>query len=477
MSHEPDPITDALRASLARHAAEAPTGDRLAEQIIAATDRAPARLPSPRRRGWRTWALPLVAAGAVGAVVTAVVGIENFHSSADKSPAAGSPTAPLTASVSAPVIAPPATSSGPPASTSPAYGADLHDVRVLDLTFGGTDLGWALASADCVQGPGRCTALLRTSDGKSWRSMPGAAFNVEGVKGCADPCVEHLRFANDQVGYAYGPSALFMTTNGGASWTRQPGLGADALESLDGNVIMYGFRRGSGSCAGGCPVIQRSSIGSTTWMPIDLPGGADVLQAGSVSLARAGHLAMILASRYDPAKGYGQTATLYRSTDDGVTWHRSGDQYGDPCPAIGVGYSNTAVAMTVGGDGSVVVACVGRDKAPTVFGGSTITSTDGGKTFVEPNATGKLGPAHLVGAADASHQFIYAAVSGNPGETRAGLYASAGPLPWNAVPQITGEVTFIGFESTRVGRVVADAGRTIWTTRDAGSTWSPTVFP
>jgi photosystem II stability/assembly factor-like uncharacterized protein len=470
MNHEPDPLADALRASLARHAAEAPAGDRLAEQIISAADRAPVRVPAPSRRrgGWRTWTLPLVAAGAVGAVVLAVVGIENYHPSADKAPLAGSSSLVRSSPATRPATAAPTTDSAPAASLSPAYGTDLHHVRIVDLTFARTDLGWALASADCVRGSGRCTALLRTSDGTSWHSMPGAAFNVDGVKGCADPCVTNLRFATDQIGYAYGPSALFMTTDGGASWTQQLGFGADALESLNGNVIMAG----SGPRG---PVFQRAAIGSTKWTPIDLPGGPVMLTQGNVFLARVKRTVVLLASAYNPAKGYQNPAVFYRSGDDGITWHKSSEPYGEPCPAIGAGYSDTAVGLTVGGDGSVVIACVGRDKQQTFFGGSTITSTDGGRTFT--GGGGKLGPAWLVGAADASHQFVYAPVSSQAGETRGGFYASAGPLPWNLVPDISGQVTFIGFESTSVGRVVADGGRTIWTTRDAGVTWRPVTMP
>ena len=55
------------------------------------------------------------------------------------------------------------------------------------------------------------------------------------MKNCAGPCVKHLRFANDRVGYAYGDDALFMTNDGGRSWSPEKG-GAILLESLDKNV-------------------------------------------------------------------------------------------------------------------------------------------------------------------------------------------------------------------------------------------------
>ncbi len=75
-----DDIEDVLRRSLADHADQAPAGVGLAERIVATAG----SVVTPRRRSprWRTWGLPLVAAGAVAAVVTALLATSALHHSA-----------------------------------------------------------------------------------------------------------------------------------------------------------------------------------------------------------------------------------------------------------------------------------------------------------------------------------------------------------------------------------------------------------
>jgi hypothetical protein len=88
----------------------------------------------------------------------------------------------------------------------------LHGVQIVDLTFYTQDNGWALASADCETGPGRCTALLTTLDGRHWQSKPGAKFNVPGITGARvmrqqDPlreCTDRLRVRAERAVYDHG---------------------------------------------------------------------------------------------------------------------------------------------------------------------------------------------------------------------------------------------------------------------------------
>lgn len=451
-----DPVVDALRASLTEHARRAPTADVLAERIIASVDtRPPARdLHRDRRRGWSTWTLPLVAAGSVAAVVGAAIGLAHDNPHADKAPPAASisvsPSVTHPASTPAPNPSPTTTPSTTPVDTS-----TLHHVQILDLTFAGADDGWALASADCVNGPGRCTALLRTTNGEVWKSMPGAAFNVDGVNDCADPCVNHIRFATDEIGYAYGSDALWMTTDGGLHWAQQGG-GAEYLETLDNNVIRV-VSDGSG-CPGPCNVrVETAAIGATTWTPASL-GRAARAPVYGLSFARGGSDAYLLFTGHVTGGADVATSTLYRSTDGGRTWKKRNE----PCAQSSQEIDGVAVAA--GGGDRVSVLCATRQAPRRWF---VATSADGGVSF-----TGQQGaiPAATAGVLAGDPTTVL--VAGGIGLSR----STDGGSSWVPVPGVTGEVAFVGFESDRVGRVVTGGGRTIWTTRDAGETWTKVNF-
>jgi photosystem II stability/assembly factor-like uncharacterized protein len=450
MTDDFDPLKDALRDSLHRHAAEAPRGDLLAERIIHAAEQGPQTDRQRHRRSWRTWGLPLVAAGAVGAVVAAVVGVQSLDTTASKQQPGGSnPPSIVQTPPPTQLTSPPSPTDVPTTSSSPAS-TGLADVKIADLTFVGDNDGWALGSADCLSGPGRCTALWRTTDGRHWSSMPGAAFNVPGVQaGCAAKCVHSIRFANDQVGYAFGPSAFFMTTDGGATWAQQRG-GALQLETLDDNVIrVTGTDSGCpGPCVRG---IETSAVGSTDWTPATF--SADSASVNAVLLARGnGGYAYLLVTR-NPAGGSSDaTSTLYRSTDLGASWHAAGE----PCPRAGQEIDSTAVAG--GADGRVAVLCVKR-QAPSRF--SVATSTDGGAHFAEQSGEIRIAATLLTGDPET------VLVAAGDGMAR----STDGGATWQRVQDVSGPIGWVGFESQQVGRAVSADGTTIWTTRDGGATW------
>jgi hypothetical protein len=82
--------------------------------------------------------------------------------------------------------------------------------------------------------------------------------------------VRGLRFANPNVGYAYGSTALYLTTNGGAAWSTRPGQ-ADAIEVSNGTVLR--ISHDTEGCPPRCTYqVSTAAVGTTAWQPVDLPG-------------------------------------------------------------------------------------------------------------------------------------------------------------------------------------------------------------
>jgi hypothetical protein len=458
---ERDPLADQLRDSLARHAADAPRGDMLAERIIQATDRQAAASPAPWRRGWRTWALPLVAAGAVAGVVAAIVGIQDYHPSASHSPALGSQS-PNVSILNTPL---PTVFNQTSTETSPTptrlNSGDLTNVTIIDLTFAFGE-GWALASADCIREPGKtCTALLHTTDGATWKGMGGASFDVPGVSGgCAetsDTCVTNIRFADPHDGYAYGPSAFYMTTDGGAHWTHEDG-GAIALETFNGTAIRVTAKPPSG-CPGPCNVrVETSEDGSTTWTE---QLRTDEVGVGGAQLTRGSHNAYLLLTRNPAGGADNERSTLYRSTDDGATWQDMGK---DPCPQSGTDEIDST-AISAGGFDRVSVLCMTR-QSPQQW--HVATAEDAGIQFArQPGPIpSEVAPTLLAGDPDT------VLVAAGHGLAR----STDGGQTWQVVDDVAGQIKFAGFESQTEGRAVSADGKTIWTTENGGRTWTPTNF-
>jgi photosystem II stability/assembly factor-like uncharacterized protein len=173
---------------------------------------------------------------------------------------------------------------------------------------------------------------------------------------CTDGCIRSIRFATTMIGYAFGASALFMTNDGGATWTRQPG-GADALETLNGNVIR--LVSDHSGCPGPCNLqVKLAPVGSSTWTAVTLPGG--VIDTGLATLTRSGSAATIETSAGQA--GSMHSVWLYTSADDGKSWTKRPD----PCTTAGaaaVGAPQASQSITSGADGSISLLCGGVDGA------------------------------------------------------------------------------------------------------------------
>jgi photosystem II stability/assembly factor-like uncharacterized protein len=184
------------------------------------------------------------------------------------------------------------------------------------------------------------------------------------------------------------------------------------------------------------------------------------IDPSSVQLARSGHDAYVLATGRTAGGASNATSTLYVSTDDGATWAARGE----PCPQAGGESDSTALAAAPAH--RVAVLCVPRDRIGNRRP-HAIFSTDTGAHF--PTSTGSLPfSATTLLAGDPNTELL-------AGGTALYRYPAGGR--WQQVPTVTGAVTFAGFESPTVGRVVTDSGRRIWTTADGGRSWSSIEFP
>jgi photosystem II stability/assembly factor-like uncharacterized protein len=386
------------------------------------------------------------------------------HSPAEVS-STQSPSSSAPASTTTPVAPPSKSTSTPPPPS-------IAGLQVADVTFVGS-AGWALGTAACRTGSGRCAAIAHSTDsGKSWRGFSSPKVNVfvpsiSSAESCKDPCVGSIRFATTKVGYLFGSAplssadrgALFMTTDGGRSWTRQAG-GADALESLDGNVIRVVDK---GGCPPGCTYrVQTSAIGGTSWKTVALPGapgGGD-----GVQLVRTGHVSALEVYANPAGGANNETAVLWTSVDNGAHWTRRGE----PCPQSSGGEVDSRT-LSSAPDGSLTILCTSRTASGNSF---TTTSTNGGASF-HPGSRTALGGGDISAFGAASSKIFlvssddtYRSTDGGRHFARVGSNSGGSP----------GQLAWLGFASTTLGHAVSIDRRTIWTTTDSGRTWNGAAF-
>lgn len=420
---------------------------------------------------WRNWLVPVLAAACVALLIAVgLVGRDYLKSSGT----AGRPVNPATHNLP---VAPPLThaatatpspgatgSSGPTGTGSGSVGIP-SGFTVRDLTFVSLDEGWALGSHGCTDVAVDCaTTLAHTSDGgRSWSGLPTPPWDGTQVTD-----VEHVRFADSRIGYAFSSSALYLTTDGGRSWQLQSG-GAWGLEVANGIAVRV---LGQGACAPGCQYrVERSAVGSTSWQSVSLPPGAFPVGA---QLVRTGHV-LALATYGNPAGGSSDAiGALFVSTDDGASW-----QLRTPC-VQGAGQRGEVdlTSISLAPDGTLAALCVGR-MAGQGPGSSVRESTDNGVTFSSRTPSlGQIQPG-LVAAASAGVLFYeydalyrWAPDAGTQWQrTGTGGHGPAG-------------ASFVGFQTPTVGRVVqagtangvVTGSPTIWTTTDAGRSWTAFTF-
>jgi hypothetical protein len=463
-----DSYEDRIRRTVQHAAASTSVPVGLAERLLAGarsdesvrplhTDRA--RTTGRRVRGW--W--PLLGAAAVLALAVALTWV-SVHRGRNQ------PAHPTPTPSSVPV--------------SPIRGPVPAGFRGVDLSFADASHGWALGTTQCTSVAGnQCATVIRTSDGgHTWGlvASPPAAVNSAPIcrTSSANPpaCVGHVAFVDDHVGYLWSDSSVYLTVDGGGTWSAQPG-GALRLVIARG-VVVRQMREPCGEC--GTVHYQVAPVGSNAWRELAVPNRTDIeselfagrdafyLVESPFSNAVLNLTTGQIVSR--KASGSVDQLTLYRSTDAARTWERMTTV---PLPYIVNGLSAAL-------DDSLLFVRYDAPQSPIGMS----TSTDGGRTFgpyrdfPRPNLA-----LPTVRAISADRTLaIFPAVSGvgNHNTTALSYLSTDAGRTWHLVQRENGvdSVTEVGmgFSSVTNGFRLAADQRSAWLTTDGGQTWIRHAF-
>jgi hypothetical protein len=351
----------------------------------------------------------------------------------------------------------------------------LADEFLQELSWVSPAVGWALATQPC--GTWACARLASTSNGgRSWRALPDPPVTCRSgmLEHSNLACVSELSFASQTVGYLYGPS-LLMATDGGATWRPVRGLRVESLTVVGDDVWRVAYRHTG--CPGPCsPVVQEAKVGSRIWRTVlaklVTPG-----RSGSSQIVASGST-LLLALYGSQAGPVSAQATVYRSTNRGVTWQLQAD----PCSGKGPGGRHVEEDLNelTAAPGGFFAGVCSPHQGAGIF---VVTSTDAGRSWKE---SGSLSFAQkypaLIAAASPKTLAISTGAEGGSGAFTARLLLSTDTgHHWRTVAtdpqQLTqeGAPAWLGFQTPSTGRWLSDP-HTIWMTADGGTNWTKTAF-
>lgn len=428
MTNEQD-FESTLQSALHDLAVASPPAPGLADRLIAnASQDGAAVLPLRRSR---RYTVPLLAAAVCILLIVGIVLGNHFLSSGRSTipPATVQPTpshsvaptesrdTPSTATGSTAISASRTTAlrSTPPQTTTPgtkatnpswltALPASTGAPRAffgVAVDFLNTTTGWALGDAACPDNDKTsCPALIHTTDGgKTWSQLPvpkGLKSAAIGA-GCTDPagrggsnpdtpCVNRVTFAGQEVGYLWSETAVYLTTNGGLSWTKMASsAGTARLVVFAGRIFrvhvlpqgVHGIRS----------ALESAVLGATSFTEVSLPWAG---QPGvNFSLVPAGRTALFVVD-------LGGTHQVFRTTT-GAQWSRlftlTSGQCGD----------DAAGAL----DGSLILVCDpgSAKQVQVVPAGSTSVGPKRGVPQSTSGSQALLGPGLGFGAVTSDRDF------------------------------------------------------------------------
>jgi photosystem II stability/assembly factor-like uncharacterized protein len=471
MTERPDPndFDATMRRTFEEVSAASKPAPDLAHRLVAnarAGKRAVLNLGARRRTA--RWTLPLLAAAAVivlavgGAVATNLL-TDRHHAPAQQSKSVA-PTTPT------PTLQPPALP---------------HFHAYYQVSFTDPQHGWALGDAQCATGARTdCAALLATTDGgQSWHAigLPKGITSVFDSASCGDngtiqgPCVDSVRFANESDGYVWSLHELYMTTDGGKSWSlvakpsrSRPWPGAASVVVAGGSVVrLVPLVQCSVPCPG---ALETSRLGSGDWNTTS-PPGAVIAFNNSALTVHDGDVYVFAGSTVDKP-----SAGILRSTDGGHTWHRIAH---DVC---GVAAHNAdddpfrADEGVVADDGALAATCVDEsgEFLRVAEPGSSAFSAERRYPNSDPNTRGTS-----VVAAESSQVMTAASTHVNDlGEDGLTTFyrTTDGGQTWQQTGTLPAGITGFHFNSGSVGYALAKDGKSFYVTQDGGDTWQQTTF-
>ncbi len=336
-------------------------------------------------------------------------------------------------------------------------------VTVTDVDLQGSR-GYALGNEVCPGGG--CAALLVTSDGGATWSRRTA----RGLASCAGAlCPEHVRFANERVGYAYG-HGMWITTDSGRTWAQASTSQVVALE-ISGDVAVR-VQTTEPDCGPACGfVVQTSAVGSLVWKTTYAqPIGSWVSASLAVRDAR------VTATFHGHTSGGSSDArsALLRSRDAGQTWSVDTDPC-SPAPFDPNAESDT-LDLALGPNGTAVALCVGRQAGSPagVRVSADSGSTYGGLAALDGRPESIAAPGAQVYVAQVRRpDALVLSRTTDGGATWTDVAHQAAPAP-----DTSGIVapTPVRFSSATNGTWLSSDGRSVHVTTDGGSTWSTYPF-
>ncbi len=335
----------------------------------------------------------------------------------------------------------------------------------MDMSWVSTEHGWVLGYTERTTAPP--ASILETRDGgRTWARLPApkATIGAPTSSNCdSAPCVYGIRFANAEMGWVFGPR-LFVTTDGGRHWSEESTPPVQALEPAGGQIFRVVANQPSSQCLPGCPYhVERAALGSSSWQrPTSPPFGG-----GRVELLVDGPRVYAIGFKNPAGGAQDAHSSLVRSLDAGQTWQKLDDPCGidvagqDRSEHDGISFSAAAARV-------LAVLCWQR-VGDAQF---VLVSTDAGATWSKRRTV--PGRAFVVSAASSRVMSLW---QSGQGQSEAVATSHDGGRTWRTaltVDKLTGPA-FLAYQDGRTARA-SRGGPELWTTHDAGLSWSATEF-